>query len=104
MTNDIFEGRECCPLCGSNLSISQSRADRTRNSKYGKIICRTAESLALVDSKVFGPRFVDYCVDAMTLEPGKRDLRRQVIVRALRGMKRFKVLPFRVEGGYYHFD
>ncbi len=66
-------------------------------------ITEQGATLALVSDRVAHADFVDHCFSQMPRGTGKRDIRRQTILRALYRMIEAGRLPFRVEGAHFVF-
>lgn len=63
-----------------------------------------AGALALVHVSIGQEDFLRHCIDALPRPAGRRDTRKQTLVRALRRLQERGELPFGVEGDRFVFD
>lgn len=63
-----------------------------------------AEEIGLVRSEMPAQDFLQYCIDAAPVSSGRRDIRRQSFVRAMRRMQERGDLPFEVRGEVFVFE
>jgi hypothetical protein len=57
--------------------------------------------LALVTDRITHVDFISHCFDRLPRGSGKRDIRRQTVIRALHRMIEADRLPFKIEGEYF---
>ena len=69
-----------------------------------RFVKERAGEMALVRSSVLSQDFLQYCIDLAPVPAGRRDIRRQSFVRAMRRMQERGDLPFRVEGDFFVFE
>lgn len=71
------------------------------------LIRSVSEGLALAADRVDQEEFVRHCIAAVpdrAAQQGKRDTRRQDIIRGLRRLAELDALPFKVVGDHFVFE
>lgn len=63
-----------------------------------------AEAMSLVHASVGHEDFLRHCIGVLPRPAGRRDTRKQTLVRAMRRLQERGELPFRVEGEMFVFD
>lgn len=69
-----------------------------------KLVRAEAEAMSIVHASVGQEDFLRHCIGVIPCPVGRRDTRKQTLVRAMRRLQERGELPFSVDGDRFVFD